>query len=71
MAFKNFEVLAQAVWAAPNGKKLEAVLLMIEETVSSIAKKQSLRRDASTQTECKLDRFAANLMLFNGDAVLK
>jgi hypothetical protein len=67
----NFEHLAQNVWSAPVDSKVEQIYIMINETVSSLGKKQAMKNQVSNMRPGKIDQFAANLMLFNGDTVLK
>ena len=71
MALKDFESFAQAVWTAPLEDKMNQLLIMIENTVSSVIKKQQLRRTATKLTPRRIDQFAANIMLFKGDPVIK
>lgn len=70
MALKDFEAFAQSVWHAPVEDKLNQVLTMIDNTVSSVVKKQSLTQTAKKLTPRRLDQFAANIMLYNGDPVI-
>lgn len=70
--FNDFSLLAQAVWAEKTmDTKLPFIYQMIDQCVSSAAKKAGFKRDADLMNCNRLDRFASDLMLRDTDKRIK
>jgi hypothetical protein len=68
---KNYDAMAQKVWAATNVNEKRAIINEMIDSFQYPAKADTFRRQAATASANRLDQMAANLMLNDTDAVVK